>query len=403
MPAECPECGTPLRPMKEGDIDLRCPNARSCPAQLRERLFYLAGRKCLDIENFGYVAAAALTRPAGAGHAAAAGRGRPLRPGRRAAAAHQGVRPRPGQRAAQAGPEDRRGEDRHGLRQPEGRAEEERARHAGAHRRGQAASAGPDHHRTLDPPCGPGRGRGAGPRVPLDRPDRAGHRGGAGGGRRRRADHRRLAEAVVRGGLAPARSCASGGRPGSVRRRRAAARTRARGRSKDSPSSSRAPWSSYTRDGAKEALQSLGAKVTGSVSKKTAFVVVGDNPGSKYDKAMQLEGSRCWTRPGFAVLLEDGPGRRQGASRSPRRKQWRSGRTEAHGGAEGTLRRNRGRPGGELTVRGHPFGAYQIDRDGQVAFGQPGRAAAPPGVPRPTVGSAPVVHGCVVAIPAVMA
>lgn len=63
MPAECPECGTGLRPMKEGDIDLRCPNAQSCPAQLRERLFYLAGRKCLDIENFGYVAAAALTKP----------------------------------------------------------------------------------------------------------------------------------------------------------------------------------------------------------------------------------------------------------------------------------------------------------------------------------------------------
>lgn len=63
MPAECPECATPLRPMKEGDIDLRCPNSRSCPAQLRERLFYLAGRKCLDIENFGYVAATALTQP----------------------------------------------------------------------------------------------------------------------------------------------------------------------------------------------------------------------------------------------------------------------------------------------------------------------------------------------------
>lgn len=63
MPAECPECGTALRPMKEGDVDLRCPNARSCPAQLRERLFYLAGRKSLDIEHFGYVAAAALTRP----------------------------------------------------------------------------------------------------------------------------------------------------------------------------------------------------------------------------------------------------------------------------------------------------------------------------------------------------
>lgn len=46
-----------------GDVDLRCPNARTCPAQLRERLFYLAGRKSLDIEHFGYVAAAALTKP----------------------------------------------------------------------------------------------------------------------------------------------------------------------------------------------------------------------------------------------------------------------------------------------------------------------------------------------------
>src|SRR5690606_12514893 len=48
---------------KEGDVDLRCPNARGCPAQLRERLYYLAGRKALDIEHFGYVAAAALTGP----------------------------------------------------------------------------------------------------------------------------------------------------------------------------------------------------------------------------------------------------------------------------------------------------------------------------------------------------
>ncbi|MFB7364777.1 NAD-dependent DNA ligase LigA, partial [Streptomyces hydrogenans] len=63
MPAECPECGTALKPMKEGDIDLRCPNARTCPAQLRERLFFLAGRQCLDIESFGAVVAAALTRP----------------------------------------------------------------------------------------------------------------------------------------------------------------------------------------------------------------------------------------------------------------------------------------------------------------------------------------------------
>lgn len=62
----------------------------------------------------------------------------------------------------------------------------------------------------------------------------------------------------------------------------------------------------YTRDGAKEALQSRGAKVAGSVSKKTSFVVVGDNPGSKYDKAMQLK-VPVLDEEGFAVLLEQGP------------------------------------------------------------------------------------------------
>ncbi|AKK26995.1 NAD-dependent DNA ligase LigA [Mycobacterium sp. EPa45] len=60
MPTHCPECGTPLAPAKEGDVDIRCPNARSCPAQLRERVFHLAGRGGLDIEGLGYEAATAL-------------------------------------------------------------------------------------------------------------------------------------------------------------------------------------------------------------------------------------------------------------------------------------------------------------------------------------------------------
>ncbi|GII92604.1 DNA ligase 1 [Sinosporangium siamense] len=63
MPTHCPECGTELRRMKEADVDIRCPNARSCPAQLRERIFFAASRKALDIEGLGYVAATALTRP----------------------------------------------------------------------------------------------------------------------------------------------------------------------------------------------------------------------------------------------------------------------------------------------------------------------------------------------------
>ena len=60
MPTHCPECGTLLAPAKEGDVDIRCPNARSCPAQLRERVFHLAGRGGLDIEGLGYEAATAL-------------------------------------------------------------------------------------------------------------------------------------------------------------------------------------------------------------------------------------------------------------------------------------------------------------------------------------------------------
>jgi DNA ligase (NAD+) len=60
MPTHCPECGTALARQKAGDVDLRCPNSRSCPAQLRERLFHLAGRGAFDIEVLGYEAAAAL-------------------------------------------------------------------------------------------------------------------------------------------------------------------------------------------------------------------------------------------------------------------------------------------------------------------------------------------------------
>ncbi len=60
MPTHCPECGTELRPAKEGDVDIRCPNSRSCPAQLRERVFHLAGRGAFDIEGLGYEASVAL-------------------------------------------------------------------------------------------------------------------------------------------------------------------------------------------------------------------------------------------------------------------------------------------------------------------------------------------------------
>lgn len=60
MPTKCPECGSTLRASSEGDVDIRCPNQQSCPAQLRERLFYIGSRAALDIDILGYEAAQAL-------------------------------------------------------------------------------------------------------------------------------------------------------------------------------------------------------------------------------------------------------------------------------------------------------------------------------------------------------
>jgi DNA ligase (NAD+) len=60
MPANCPECGSPLAAQKSGDVDLRCPNSEACPAQLRERLAYMGSRAVLDVDSLGEQSAAAL-------------------------------------------------------------------------------------------------------------------------------------------------------------------------------------------------------------------------------------------------------------------------------------------------------------------------------------------------------
>ena len=60
MPTHCPECGSELRAITEGDVDIRCPNTQTCPAQLRERIYYIGSRAALDIDVLGYEAAAAL-------------------------------------------------------------------------------------------------------------------------------------------------------------------------------------------------------------------------------------------------------------------------------------------------------------------------------------------------------
>lgn len=63
MPATCPSCDTPLAPAKEGDVDLRCPNQATCPAQITQRLSFLGGRSAFDVEGLGDESALALTQP----------------------------------------------------------------------------------------------------------------------------------------------------------------------------------------------------------------------------------------------------------------------------------------------------------------------------------------------------
>jgi DNA ligase (NAD+) len=60
MPTHCPECGSVLKAITEGDVDIRCTNQRSCPAQLRERIFYIGSRAALDIDVLGLEAAIAM-------------------------------------------------------------------------------------------------------------------------------------------------------------------------------------------------------------------------------------------------------------------------------------------------------------------------------------------------------
>ncbi|POX40449.1 DNA ligase (NAD(+)) LigA [Streptomyces sp. Ru73] len=304
MPSECPECGTKLQPAKEGDVDLRCPNARGCPAQLRERLFYLAGRKSLDIEHFGYVAATALTQPLEPAEPPLKDEGdlfglsiEQLLPIKSYVLDPDSGLPK---RDPKTGEEkvvtffaNQKGEPKkNALAMLENiQAAKERPlariltglsiRHVGP----VAAQALAMEFRSLD--------------------------------RIREASEEELAAVEGVGGTIAA----------SLKQwfeedwhREIVDKWRAAGvRMEEESSGDEGPrplegvtvvvtgtLQSHTRDGAKEALQRLGAKVTGSVSKKTGFVVVGDNPGSKYDKAMQLK-VPVLDDDGFAVLLEEGP------------------------------------------------------------------------------------------------
>ncbi|MGK5547884.1 NAD-dependent DNA ligase LigA [Streptomyces sp. URMC 127] len=304
MPARCPECGTELRPMKEGDIDLRCPNARSCPAQIRERLFYLAGRQCLDIENLGYVASTALTQPLEPAEP-------PLRDeGDLFGLTIEQLLPI---KSYVVDPDS-------GLPKRDPKTGEEKVVTFFANQKGEPKKNALAMLANIE----------AAKQRPLARIinglsiRHVGPVSAAVLAREFRSIDR-IAEAseeelAAVEGVGPIVAAAVKEWFAEDWRREIIEKWRAAGvRMEEEAAEDEGPrplagltvvvtgtLSSYTRDGAKEALQSRGAKVTGSVSKKTDFVVVGDNPGSKYDKAMQLK-VPVLEEDGFAVLLADGP------------------------------------------------------------------------------------------------
>jgi DNA ligase (NAD+) len=305
MPAECPECRTPLRPMKEGDIDLRCPNARTCPAQLRERLFYLAGRKALDIDHFGYVSAAALTKPL-----------EPADPPLKDEGDLFGLT------IEQLLPIKAYVLDQDsGLPKRDPKTGEEKIATVFANQQGEPKKNALAMLETIaaakDRPLArilTGLSiRHVGPVAAeaLAREFRSIER-------IEQATEKELADTAGVGAIIAASLkewFAEDWHQEILRKWRAAGvRMEDEGSGEDEGPRPlegltvvvTGTLEHFTRDGAKDALQSRGAKVTGSVSKKTSFVVVGDNPGSKYDKAMQVK-VPVLNEDGFTVLLEQGP------------------------------------------------------------------------------------------------
>ncbi|MFC9813158.1 NAD-dependent DNA ligase LigA [Streptomyces virginiae] len=305
MPAECPACGTALRPMKEGDIDVRCPNGQTCPAQLRERIYYLAGRQSLDIENFGIVAAAALTGPLEPAQSPLLDEGdlfdltiEQLLPIKAYVLDQDSGLPK---RDPKTGEEkivtvfaNQKGE-------PKKNALAMLENIAAAKERPLARIINGLSIRHVGPVAAEALAREFRSIAAIEA-----------------ATEEQLTATDGVGAIIAASLkewFAVDWHQEILRKwREAGVRMEEEGSAEEEGPRPlegltvvvTGTLQSHTRDGAKEALQSRGAKVTGSVSKKTSFVVVGDNPGSKYDKAVQLKLS-ILDDAGFAVLLEQGP------------------------------------------------------------------------------------------------
>jgi DNA ligase (NAD+) len=274
MPTHCPACKTQLAPAKEGDVDIRCPNTRFCPAQLRERIFHLAGRGAFDIEVLGYKAAVSLLdsgaiQDEGDLFAIDAGRlaavpffvnadGALSTNATKLLTNLEEARTRPLWRVLVA----------LSVRHVGPTAAQALAREFGS--LDAIAAASPEELAAAE---------GVGPTIAESLQEWFGvdwHRDVV---EKWRAAGVRLAEERVDTGPKPLAGLTvviTG------------------------------TLDNYSREGAAEEVTTRGGKVTSSVSKKTSFVVVGESPGSKYDKAVSLN-VPVLDEAGFATLLSDGP------------------------------------------------------------------------------------------------
>ncbi len=339
MPTHCPECGTALVRQKTGDVDQRCPNARSCPAQLRERLFHMAGRGAFDIEGLGYEAAVAVLA---AGVVQDEGdvftlteadllrtelfctkAGELSANGRKLLANLQVARDRPlwrvlvglsvrhvGPTAAQA------------LAREFRSMEAIEAAAAQAARDTEAAgmvitSDGSVDEPEIEPEPEP-ESESESEIEPAAAPDvDVAAREAA----RARAKALSAALAPIAGveGVGPTIAAAVRDWFTVDWHREVVAKWRAAGVRMVDETDASVPrtleglsivvtgsMEAFSRDEAKEAITARGGRAAGSVSKKTAFVVAGEAPGSKYDKALAI-GVPVLDEAGFRVLLERGP------------------------------------------------------------------------------------------------
>ncbi|SDO25540.1 DNA ligase (NAD+) [Nakamurella panacisegetis] len=279
MPTHCPECGTELRPMKEGDIDIRCPNSRTCPAQLRERVFHLAGRGAFDIEGMGYEAATGLLAA-----------GAITDEGDIFGLTEETLKTVPIFLRAKDGELTEMG--RKLLLNLQARKDQPLWRVLVAL---SIRHVGPTAARAL-----------------------AGHFGSMDAIRAVATDERQEELAAVDGvGPTIAAALTEWFKVDwhlEILRKWEEAGVRMADEATDRPEQTLAGLSivvtgslvDFNRDEAKAALLERGAKAAGSVSGKTSFVVVGDSPGSKYDKAVSLK-VPILDEAGFKVLLIDGP------------------------------------------------------------------------------------------------